>query len=168
LPAQAWRNRGQSSPSAALETTLWAAAGGDVTTMKTLLMLDGVARTQATELHARLSDETRSLYPTIEDLVAACTVKMIPAGEAQLVWQQNSGADVAVACIVLNDLATPAASSASLPRIRNEKDPPTQPSKKKLSSAYLSLRRTTNGWQLVVPPSAIEKIAKELRAPSLP
>jgi len=30
------------------------------------------------------------------------------------------------------------------------------------SSAYLTLRRSPDGWRLVVPPSAVEKIAKEL------
>src|SRR5687767_14791287 len=35
-----WANRGRTTPSAAIETTLWAAAGGDLATLQNLLHLD--------------------------------------------------------------------------------------------------------------------------------
>lgn len=159
-PAQAWRNRGQENPAAAIETTLWAAAGGDVVTLKDLLLLEGSTRTQATDLLARLSSDARGHYATPEHLVAAFTLKAIPLGDAQLVWQQQNGPDDAVACVVLREPS----SAESPPDALGppEKVPPSLPSKWKITSAYLGLRRSDNGWRLVVPVAAVEKIAKEL------
>jgi hypothetical protein len=162
-PAQAWRNRGQESPSATIETTLWAAAGGDVVTLKDLLLIEGSTRTQALDLIARLSSDARVHYTTPEHLIAAFTLKAIPLGDAQLVWQQQNGPDDAVACVVLREQnptepPPPPAGSA-------EKVPPSLSSKWKITSAYLGLRRSNDGWRLIVPVAAVEKIAKELGSP---
>ena len=77
-PAGAWKNRGQSTPHAAVETALWAAAGGDLSTLKRLLAVNGDARQAADSLLATLPAETRALYPTPEDLISAFTIKNIP------------------------------------------------------------------------------------------
>lgn len=144
LPVAAWKNRGHDTPVAALETTLWAAAGGDVSRLGRLLLMDAPVLSQATTLFARLPDSARTLYATPEQLIAAVTAKAIPLGEAQLVWQQSSGPDDANACLFLRD-----------PRNAGESGGASK-------SIVLALRRTDEGWRLVVPASAITRLSREL------
>ncbi|MEY2880966.1 MAG: hypothetical protein RLZZ15_3346, partial [Verrucomicrobiota bacterium] len=101
LPPSAWRNRGSLTPTAAVETTLWAAAGGDLTTLKNLFRLDDAVRAKADAIRAQLPENSRALYPSAEHLIAAFTTKSIPLSEAQLVWHQQNGTDDAVACVFL-------------------------------------------------------------------
>jgi len=100
-PARDWKNRGQGTPSAAVETALWAAAGGDTAALKNLLSLAEPTRTKAAALLARMPDSARKFYAIPEDLIAAFTIKSIPVGEAQLVWFNESGPDDATTCVFL-------------------------------------------------------------------
>ena len=164
LPLSAWKNRGHSTPSASVETTLWAAAGGDVETLKDMLQVDELVRAKADAVVASLSASSRAMYPSAEHLIAAFTTKSVPLGDAQLVWQHQLTPDEAVACVfVKNEDANISSSSAvPLPGGTADKIPPMGlPSNKRIAT-YLSLRRMDDRWRLVVPMSAIEKIAKEL------
>lgn len=168
LPPAAWRNRGAATPTSSVETALWAAAGGDLVTLKNMLHLPPDVRAKADALLARLPESARHTYADAEQLIAAFTAQAIPLGDAQLIWQHQPSPDEAVACVFLKN---PAITSTSLPSAppgrqttstaRNQ-PPPMSPSNKQVSSAYLSLRRDEHGWRLVVPPSAIDKIAREL------
>ena len=200
--ASNWRNRGQATAQAAIESTLWAAAGGDVGALKQLFLLPAATREKAGALLAQLPPAARAGCATAEDLIAAFTIKSIPIGEAQLVWFNQSGADEATACVFLQ---LPPEEGASLPEppapppvvtpretelqaaLKNaatredavrlaeqlraerarrvEREPPRAPDTPRSSEAYLSLQRTGDGWRLVVPPSAVDGIARELRAP---
>ncbi len=155
-PAANWGNRGRGDPAATMETTLWAAAGGDIAALQSVLLLDATTRTRADALFARLPERARTLYGSVEQLIAAFTAKAIPLGEAQLVWQQQTSPDDANVCVFLRHRgsATPAAATPNAPPALADGD--------SSSSAYLSLRRGPDGWRLVVPPNAVEKIAKEL------
>lgn len=165
LSSVSWANRGQSTPIAAIETTLWAAAGGDIVALKNLVQLDDPVRAAAEALLSRLPASTRSIYTSPEHLVAAFTIQSIPIGHAQLVWHHQPSADEAFACVfVQNPDASPtAAPSAAPPDEPNT--PPSNPAVTNTRAAYLSLRRADAGWQLVVPASAIDQIAKEIGAP---
>jgi len=176
LPPGALKNRGQGTATATVETALWAAAGGDVEALKNLLQLDEPVRARAGAMLARLPDAMRATYASPEHLVAAFTTKAIPLGDAQLVWQHQLTPDEAVACVFMKNpdasLATDAA--APLPiesreealqrasRPRPEKTPPMAPPNQKTIATYLSLRRTDEGWRLVVPMSAVVKMEKEV------
>lgn len=179
LPPAGWKNRGQATPTAAVETALWAAAGGDVAALQSMLQLDESVRAKADAIRASLPAGSRATYASAEHLIAAFTTKAIPLGDAQLVWQHQSGPDDAVACVFVKN---PDASTASvpatplptvIPESREEalqrasrrdpnKIPPMAPPSQKTIATYLSLRRIDDGWRLVVPVSAVEKIAKEL------
>lgn len=163
LAVDAWKNRGRATPAAALETTLWAAAGGDLPALKNLLLLDPAVLAQATALLARLPESSRALYPTPEHLVAAFTAKAIPLGAAQLVSQQSSVPDDTTVCLFLRNQpgGMEPAGPASLPPVGNN-TPPMQASTGTSKSTVLSLRRTDDGWGIVVPSAAIAKIAREL------
>jgi hypothetical protein len=84
VPGREWRNAGRATPAAALETVLWAAAGGDVDAMAECVVFDGAAVNAARALHARLGPELRAQCPTPEKLVAFLTVKEVPTGTAEV------------------------------------------------------------------------------------
>jgi hypothetical protein len=101
LPHTAWADRGAATPRAAIETALWAAAGGDLAALKPLLELRDSAREKADALLAGLPADLRSRYATPEDLVSAFTAKNIPLGDAQLVWFNQTGDDDATAGVLI-------------------------------------------------------------------
>ncbi len=164
LPTGAWKNRGHHTPTATVETALWAAAGGDVAALKDMLQLDESVRAKAAAILARLPESSRALYASPEHLIAAFTTKSIPLGAAQLVWQHESGPDEAVACVFVKNPEDLITSQSEIARSQGSsgKTPPMAPPNNRAVSAYLSLRRTDAGWRLVVPLSAVESIAKEL------
>ena len=165
LSPDAWKNRGQATPTMAVETALWAAAGGDVASLKNLLQLDDVVRVRAGEVLAQLPEAARVFYASPEHLIAAFTTKAIPLGDAQLVWQHQSGPDDAVACVFVKNThpGTVVLSPANSGPV--EKIPPMAAPSNQTKLAYLSLRRIDDRWRVVVPMSAVEKIAKELGRP---
>jgi hypothetical protein len=159
-----WKNRGRGTPMAAIETALWAAAGGDVNTLRSLLRVDDAVRARAQAIHDRLPEVSRALYPTAEDVIAAFTAKSIPLGDAQIVWQRQEGPDRMMACVFVKDPEAPAVSSDSQP-LQESNAPPARPPSNSTRLGYLSVERGSDGgWQLVVPPGATEQIARELGA----
>lgn len=167
IGAESWQNRGRATPRATLETALWAAAGGDLAAFKTTLALEPVVREEAAGLLARLSEESRRLYATPEDLLAAFTIKNIPVGAAQLVWYRESSPDEAIVGLFLKnpptaagtaDLSRPDEAGAGPANLR----PPQLPANANISTVYLTLRRSDDGWHLVVPKNAVNAIAREL------
>jgi hypothetical protein len=175
-----WQNRGQATPVAAIETALWAAAGGDLAALQNLLLLDDALRAKADALRARLPGASRATYASAEHLLSAFATKSLPLGDAQLVWNHQPDADEAFACLfVKNPEFVPTPSSAESPppmsreaaiaraaAIREarsrEKRPPMAPANEATRALYLILRRTDTGWRFVVSPGAIDKIAKEI------
>jgi hypothetical protein len=164
LPINTWRNRGQATTIATVETALWAAGGGDVETLKDMLQLDELVRAKAEAVLARLPDNSRAMYPSAEHLIAAFTTRSIPLGDAQLVWQHPLGPDEAVACVFVKNSEANFQSSplTHLPNGTPDKVPPMGRPSNKTIATYLSLRRINDSWRLVVPMTAIEKIAKDL------
>lgn len=190
--ARDWKSRGQATPLAVVETALWAAAGGDIAALKHLLSLPAETREKAEALFAQLSAEARTRYSSADDLVAGFTVKNVPLGEAQLVWFNQSGEDDAVAGVFLQNPPKPGetmdaavsrpeppppltreealrlalerkAQRAANPAANPNREPPRVPENENSSVTYLSLHREGDGWHLVVPSSAVDKIAKELQ-----
>ena len=158
-PPSAWKNRGCTTAANTIETMMWAAAGGDVENLRRVLDLDDATTIKLDQLLATLPMATRALYPTPKHLVAAFTAKAIPLGEAQLVWQQQLGADDAVACVWgKNTIAdqTNAGEKNTEPNSRPGSNYTTK-------SVFLTLRRTTEGWQIVVPPRAVDSFVKDLQ-----
>lgn len=162
LPAARWKNVGVATGLAAVQTAIWAAAGGDIGTFISLMRIDDEVRARADALLAQLPAEARGTYPNVEHLLAAFAIKSIPIGEAQLVWHHESGPDDAVVCVfvrTLDALTVPPRASKQGP---DPKAPPMAAPSPRTHAAYLSLRRGDRGWQLVVPPSAVANIAKDL------
>lgn len=170
-PVQDWKNCGQATPAATVETTLWAAAGGDVATFKRLIVLSDQTRAAADALLARLPPEARAQFASAEDLVASYSMARVPLGEAQAVWFNQSGPNDATVAVFLKNPATPTGAvdfTPATPASVDKRAPPQAPPDHETSTAYLALRRGANGWQLVVPPQAVDQIAKPLGSPATP
>ena len=164
--AHIWKHRGQATPRATVETALWAAAGGDVDTLQRMLAIEPAARAKAEALLERLPAASRAAFPSAEKLIASLTAKRVPLGEAQLVWLNQPEENEAAACVFLHH-PDPAPGSLAPNRPAGTKgDPrleaPTLTEKGKTGMAFLAMRRVNDQWRLVVPPSAIDSMAREL------
>lgn len=159
-----WANRGQATATAAVETLLWAAAGGDVPALAALLELDDVTRGKAADLLARLPAEVRQTFGSPEGLIAIATMKNIPQTEAQVAWFNETDADHAVVGLLLGAAeGDPVAESIESPADGAGQRPPALPDRRTSKLSYLTLQRATSGsWRLVVPATAVDRIAREL------
>lgn len=126
-----WRNVGADSPEAAIETTLWAAAGGDTEVMASLFDLDASVRQRSEELLKSLPDDFQSQFSTVEQFVAFMTVRDVPLGSAQIM-RKSHRADGEMLAIKL---------------INQDGD---------AKMLHLTTRQVGNAWKLVVPESAID------------
>jgi hypothetical protein len=81
-----WKNAGGATPRAALETVLWAGAGGDVEALTSMLGFIPGSRTRnaAQALLGSLPDSMRAQYDSPERLIAFLTVKDVPLGAVEL------------------------------------------------------------------------------------
>jgi len=156
LPSTYWRDCGQQTSAATVQTMLWAAMGGDTGRLAGLFHLDDATRQKLQQLYATLPTATRATYPVPEHMLAAFTAKAIPVGAAQIVWFQHSAPDEAVSCIwVSNPMPSATAETANVDR----NAPPRQPENPKRSQALLTLRRFADGWRVVVPVAAVDRLA---------
>lgn len=139
LAHQLWQNRGAATPAATFETTLWAAAGGDIDALAALLALDPDARTEATALFAQLPAKFRHEFGSPERLVAVLTAKDVPLGSATILGQYPSSTDTKVAAQIFD-----------------------AEGQQKVS--LFSLRAESDRWRLVVPGNAVKRYAAWLHA----
>jgi hypothetical protein len=139
-----WKNVGAATPKTALETVLWAAAGGDVDTFASCLLLaEGRGRQQATALLESLPAEKRAQYATPERLIAFLAIRDVPIGAAQVMeWNEPKGP--ASPALVQLQLSAPDGITKEL-------------------NLWFSSRAA--GWKLVVPDSAIARYAAMLKGP---
>jgi hypothetical protein len=133
LAAAQWRNVGQATPEAALETALWAAAGGDVRMLADSLIIDADTRAQAAAVFDRLPAMVRQDVGSAEGLVALLTAKHIPLGVAHIVDHLGTAPDEA-------RLVTYVTETNGLSR-----------------EVMLTLRARDDRWRLVVPQQAMTK-----------
>jgi hypothetical protein len=78
MPAADWRNAGNGTPEAALETVLWSSAGGDVDRLAANLRMSDRGRAAIENAFSALSAEERAKYGTPERLLAALTSAEVP------------------------------------------------------------------------------------------
>jgi hypothetical protein len=142
--ASAWKDQGRATPEAALETMLWAASGGNVASLKDVLVLAPETRIKAAEMISNLQDSSRQQYASPEDLMAVVVAGNVPLDSAQVVARQQNQDDQVIEYLRLKD------------------------SNGNTRQVFLSLQKTTDGWQLTVPPSAIDQIAKKQDGSSVP
>lgn len=162
-PVQAWKNAGDGTPEATLETALYAAAGGDVALFSRMIELPEEVRQKIDQARAKMTESNRALYPTAEDLVAALAIRGIPTGEAQLVWSQPAAADTSVACLFLRNPPPPIAAEDPLTRETAPGPqgiaPPELPRDANSKTVVLTLHHQPGtGWRLLVPPDVMASL----------
>ena len=138
VPAKLWTNAGRATPAAALETTLWAAAGGDVDVLASGLVFDAQARAKAEAIFAGLPDGVRARYGSPERLIAMLTARDVPLEGAHIIDTKARKGNLAGLGAQLLD-------ASGTTRM-----------------VFLVLRQDGPEWKLVVPTSAVEKYARML------
>lgn len=128
-----FQNMGQTTPSAAFQTFVWAAMKGEDATLAGLIVLDGAAHERGMAVVAALPEESRAKYSTPEKLAAlffAAALTAQPA--AQIVEVVQTDAQHAVVAV------------------RGLTD--------KIQKVPLQLG--PQGWQIVVPPGMVDMLGK--------
>ncbi|HWA24932.1 MAG TPA: hypothetical protein VG734_04585 [Lacunisphaera sp.] len=142
VAADAWRNRGARDPVAAVETALWAAAGGDLDTLAGLLALDEKAQAAATAFFGRLPEAMRRELGTPIKLVALFTAQAVPLGSARIPVKLDQDEQTTL-ITQLTD------------------------AKGAMRELQITARPRGDQWQLVVPPEAIDRFSDSVRRPSV-
>lgn len=140
VQAGAWKNSGKASPEAAAESLMWAADSGDLEALAGAIVLEGGAREAAAALHAKLPPEARKLYDSPEKLIALLLARDTDARAMQVLGASISG-------------------SEALVNLRLQKDDG------KTKEEGYQFRNTGDGWRLVLPAKAVEKMSKKLSDP---
>jgi hypothetical protein len=83
MPAAEWRNAGGATAAAALETVLWAAAGGEVEEFAKRIRFDAAARTAALALLQSLPPAERARHASPEALMAFSASRMCRSARRQ-------------------------------------------------------------------------------------
>lgn len=168
-PASAWKNRGTATPDSTVESALACAAAGDLFGFERLMLLDEASRARAEALFAQLPPAAKAEFGSAPRFIAACSVKNIPVGEAQVVWQREHDADEASVALWLRNPATPvgAVAFAEGGRHRSEtgSPPPQLRADEGSSLVFLRLQHSEDGWRLRLPVAAVERIARDLALP---
>lgn len=141
VPFGAWKNRGRATPADAMETALWAAAGGDLVTLAGAIHLDPPVRAQAQQLLGRLPPEVAAQFGTAEDFIALLAAKDVPLAQAHLIEPQ---------------VTLPEGIAMRVVQLRE--------SSGKMRLAALQLSKQADGeWRINVPAAALAKYAAELQ-----
>jgi hypothetical protein len=140
VPASGWKNAGRNSPEAAAESFMWASDSGDLEVLANSILLDAAARESAAAILARLPEASRQTYDTPEKLVALLLARDTDARAMQVLGANTAGDDALVS-------------------LRLQKDDG------KTKEEGYQFRRTADGWRLVVPGKALEKMGKKLTDP---
>jgi phage host-nuclease inhibitor protein Gam len=140
-PISEWKNAGKATPSAAVETVLWAAAGGDVDTIANSLELTPSAREKAQALFDRLPEATRAQYGSPEKLMALMMAKDADkvSGLQVLGSRELSQDNVGMRVRFGNDLG-------------------------QTKEQSLLLHHASDGWRLMLTDDPVDKWAKQLGA----
>lgn len=83
-----WKYVGLGTPANTVQSIVWAATGGDVDQLISMLAYDAEGRAAAEELYAMLSPEARRYFPNSDKLVAALIATRVPTDLLDV--QQNS------------------------------------------------------------------------------
>ena len=138
-PAGELKNLGKATPDAAVQTTLWAAIGGDVDVLANGLTFTAAGRAKADAWFASLSENTRQQYGSPEKVIALLVSKDAAglAGMQVLGQKEISPSDVGVRIrFATNDGQT-----------RDDN---------------MVMHRTNDGWRLLLNDTVVQKFANKL------
>jgi hypothetical protein len=144
IAVAACRNAGRCNPDRALETILWASAGGDVEALQESIEFgDAEAKAAAQRLLAGLPATERARYGSPEKLLAGLTVPDVPAGTIEVAGWTDISTDGSAKMVTLA-YETAAGEPAQ---------------------HFLMLRRSASGWKAVVTGAAVARYSARLLGP---
>lgn len=157
-----WRNEGRSTARAATGTFLWATAGGDVSAVTSTLTFDDDGRKTAKALFDAMPLAARQAFPSPEALVASLMIAAVPDTAAQLSWFHQSDDNHATVGLLVrpSEETEPSADTADA----GDRPPPRGGRPRVNRFTSLSLRRSSTGWQVIVPAKAIERLKHNVGA----
>jgi hypothetical protein len=139
VPANAWKNSGRASPSAAIKSLLWASAHADLVTLANGVVLDASTRA----LWDQLPAAKQSSYGSEANFVAALLAQ--------------DGAEIGFMGIVGEEQPDPETMIVKT-RVENAEH--------EGKNESFEFRRSDNGWRLVIPPRAIARYEADQRQAS--
>ncbi len=141
VPAADWKNAGRATPSAAVETVLWGAAGGDIESVGSAIEFTASAREKAQAMFDRLPEESRAKYGSPENLMALLLAKDVDkvSGMQVLGTRELSPDNVGMRLRFGNELG-------------------------QTKEQSLLLHRANDGWKILLTDDPIDKWSKQLLA----
>lgn len=139
VPVAEWKNGGRETPTAAVETVLWAATGGDVDLLSQGIVLSPSARVKADAWFAQLSEATKAQYGSPEKLISLMIAKDAAGVAGMQVLGQKE--------LTANDVAMRVRFGAEDGKTKDD---------------TFVLHRSNAGWQLLLTDPVVEKFAKQL------
>jgi len=139
VPVSAWKDAGRVTPEATVETVLFAAMGGDLETLANAVVFNDAIKAQAATWFEGLPDATKREYGTPEKVIALMMAK--DAGSLagmQILGKREDGANDAVVRVRVGD------------------------DQGKMKDDKFEMRRSPDGWRLLVPDKAVEKYARQV------
>ncbi|MFT3869989.1 MAG: hypothetical protein QM715_16185 [Nibricoccus sp.] len=139
-----WKNLGQASPRDTLHSVIWAATGGEVDALVSLLAFDAESRAAADNMFASIPPESQALFPSADKLVATIIAGRLPTNltAAEIVEQ------------------TEASSDAILAKIRLQRSHKSNDAVREVNFRF---QRTGTDWRVVVPASVIAEFTRSLK-----
>lgn len=138
--AEYYRNEGNATPLATLQTFAWACDRGDTETVGRLLYIDAAARPKAEAFMAALPESARAQWKTVDEMAAAVLTRSIMA-------QPFPNADIL-------ETATPEPISAGRVKLR-------MPNVPKDGTEY---QQTAEGWKYVLTEKVVDDYIRQARA----
>ena len=147
LPAADWADLGRGTPEAAIETALWAAAGGELDALAESLNLTEEEKARAATVIATLPEAERVRYGTPERLIALLAAKDIPLGGVAIEGPAENPPTAGRSDLVAMRLKTMTADGLT-------------------KETVLVLQQGADGWRLNVPPAIVDHYLRTLTQPS--
>ncbi|MBM3853754.1 MAG: hypothetical protein FJ399_11450 [Verrucomicrobia bacterium] len=139
-PANAWKNAGRATPSAAAETLFWATDSGNVEALAAAISLDQAAREKAQAILARMSESVRATFDTPEKLVALLLARETDIRAMQVIGENTAGDEALVNLRLLKDDG-------------------------KTKDEGMQFRRSPDGWRANITGKVVDKMGKKLSDP---
>lgn len=139
VAAGLWQDAGRATPAAAFETTLWAAAHGDLDALAGILAFDPETARQAAATFDRLPVALQNELGTPERMIALLTAADVPLGRASILGQYPGPAGTNLTVQLVD-----AGGSAR--------------------TAVFALQPQDDQWRLTVPPAVMQKYSDWLKA----
>lgn len=178
IPASSWKHSGWATPSAALETVLWAGLNGNADVMSAALTFESEeARTRALALMSSLPPEAYDHRGSPERLIALLTARDTAYDSMRIVGEMEPDEEIvrtflpthtAASDMVAIGVELPARGDPAKTRILAMEESTDGAGlvarDESTRNKLLFMQRSSDGWKLLVPTAAVERYTARLHA----